>query len=66
MFSSGFRNDIAAVGKICKERGISFVVDAIQSLGAFPMDVQADHIDFLAAGSQKRCCGWGRCWKGEG
>lgn len=53
MFSSGFRNDIAAVGKICKERGIFFVVDAIQSLGAFPMDVQADHIDFLAAGSQK-------------
>ncbi len=53
MFASGFRNDIAAVGKICQERGLFFVVDGIQSLGAFPLDVQACNIDFLAAGSQK-------------
>jgi selenocysteine lyase/cysteine desulfurase len=53
MFATGFRNDIAAVGQLCKERGIFFVVDAIQTLGAFPIDVQACHIDFLAAGSQK-------------
>lgn len=53
MFATGFRNDIAAVGKLCRERGIFFVVDGIQSLGAFPLDVQACGIDFLAAGSQK-------------
>lgn len=53
MFATGFRNDLATVGQICKERGIYFAVDAIQSLGAFPMDVQALNIDFLAAGSQK-------------
>ncbi len=53
MFATGFRNDIAAVGQICHERGIYFVVDAIQTIGAFPMDVQAWHIDFLACGSQK-------------
>jgi selenocysteine lyase/cysteine desulfurase len=53
MFATGFRNDIAAVGKLCKERGITFVVDGIQSLGAFPLDVQASHIDFLATGGQK-------------
>lgn len=53
MFATGFRNDIAAVGQLCHERGIYFAVDAIQSLGAFPMDVQQYHIDFLAAGSQK-------------
>ncbi|MFV9503488.1 MAG: aminotransferase class V-fold PLP-dependent enzyme [Oscillochloridaceae bacterium umkhey_bin13] len=53
MFATGFRNDIAAVGQLCHERGIFFVVDAIQTLGAFPLDVQACHIDFLAAGSQK-------------
>ncbi|WP_129670587.1 aminotransferase class V-fold PLP-dependent enzyme [Candidatus Chloroploca sp. Khr17] len=53
MFATGFRNDIEAVGKLCKERGIYFVVDGIQTLGAFPMDVQACNIDFLAAGSQK-------------
>jgi selenocysteine lyase/cysteine desulfurase len=53
MFATGFRNDIAAVGQLCHERGIFFVVDAIQSLGAFPIDVQACHIDFLACGAQK-------------
>ena len=53
MFATGFRNDIATVGRMCKERGIFFVVDGIQTLGAFPLDVQACSIDFLAAGSQK-------------
>lgn len=53
MFATGFKNDIAAVGALCKERGIYFVVDGIQTLGAFPLDVQACHIDFLACGSQK-------------
>jgi selenocysteine lyase/cysteine desulfurase len=53
MFATGFRNDIAAVGALCQEHGIFFVVDAIQTLGAFPLDVQACHIDMLACGSQK-------------
>lgn len=53
MFATGFRNDLESVGRICRERGIYFVVDAIQTLGAFPLDVQRLNIDFLAAGSQK-------------
>lgn len=53
MFATGFRNDLAAVGALCRERGIFFVVDAIQSLGALPLDVQACGIDMLAAGGQK-------------
>lgn len=53
VFATGFRNDLVAVGQICKERGIFFVVDGIQSLGALPFDVQAANVDFLAAGSQK-------------
>jgi len=53
VFATGFRNDIEAVGRICKERGIYLVVDGIQSLGALPFDVQAANVDFLAAGSQK-------------
>lgn len=53
MFATGFRNDIHAVGQLCHERGIFFVVDGIQTLGAFDIDVQASHIDFLACGSQK-------------
>jgi cysteine desulfurase / selenocysteine lyase len=53
MFATGFRNDIEAVGRICKERGIFLVVDGIQSLGALPFDVQAANVDMLACGSQK-------------
>lgn len=53
MFATGFRNDMAAVGALCRERNLFFVVDAIQTLGAFPINVEACHIDFLACGSQK-------------
>lgn len=53
MFATGFMNDIAAVGALCRERGIYFVVDSIQTLGAFPLDVRACQIDMLACGSQK-------------
>jgi len=52
-FLSGFRNDIKKIGSICRKEGILFCVDAIQSLGAFPMDVNASHIDFMAADSHK-------------
>jgi selenocysteine lyase/cysteine desulfurase len=53
VFATGFRNDLAAVGKLCRERNVYFVVDGIQSLGALPFDVQAANVDFLACGSQK-------------
>jgi selenocysteine lyase/cysteine desulfurase len=53
VFATGFRNDLHAVGRLCKERGIFFVVDGIQSLGALPFDVQAIGADFVACGSQK-------------
>jgi len=52
-FGSGFRNDIAAIGEFCRSRGILFCVDAIQSLGALPVDVQAMHIDYLSADGHK-------------
>ena len=51
--NSGFRNDLNRIGRFCKERGILFCVDAIQSLGVLPMDVKADHIDCLAADGHK-------------
>jgi selenocysteine lyase/cysteine desulfurase len=52
-FNSGFRNDLNRIGIFCKEKGILFFVDAIQSLGILPMDVKRDHIDFLAADGHK-------------
>ena len=52
-FHSGFRNDLAGLSKLCKQNGALFVVDGIQSVGALPMDVQAQGIDFLAADGHK-------------
>jgi len=49
----GFRNNLIEVSKICNKYGCILVVDAIQSLGVCPMDVNEFNIDFLAAGAQK-------------
>ena len=50
-FCSGYRIDLEAIGALCAERGVLFSVDAIQTLGAFP--IALDRIDFLSAGAQK-------------
>lgn len=52
-YASGQRMDVARVGRFCRERGILFCVDAIQSLGVLPVDVQSMNIDFLAADGHK-------------
>ncbi len=52
-FGSGARNDLEALGKLCREHGVLFCVDAIQSLGCFPFDVERDGIDFLSADGHK-------------
>lgn len=52
-FFTGFRNDLAALGRLCRERDILFVVDGIQSLGALCIDVEALGIDCLAADGHK-------------
>jgi cysteine desulfurase / selenocysteine lyase len=52
-YASGYRNDLAAVAELCRGRGALFFVDAIQGLGAFPLDVHALGIDFLAADGHK-------------
>ncbi len=52
-FFSGHRSDLATIGAFCRERGILFVVDAIQAIGHMPIDVQTMNIDVLATGGQK-------------
>ena len=52
-FATGYRVDLAAIGRACNERGIWFIVDAIQGLGALTLDVRACGIDILACGAQK-------------
>jgi cysteine desulfurase / selenocysteine lyase len=51
--NSGFRCDLNRIGAFCKDKGILFCVDAIQSLGVLPMDVKRDYIDFLSADGHK-------------
>ena len=52
-FLTGYRVNLAEIGKVCREKGIVFSVDAIQGLGAVQLDVINDNIDFVSAGSQK-------------
>lgn len=52
-YASGLRLNLERLGKACRERGILFMVDAIQSLGAFPMDVRAIQADFVMADGHK-------------
>ena len=52
-FASGFRNDIQALGELCQEHNIWFIVDAIQSLGAIEVDVKSCNVDILAADGHK-------------
>ena len=52
-FASGFRNDLAALGELCRERDIWFVLDAIQSLGVVEVDVKSCNVDILAADGHK-------------
>jgi selenocysteine lyase/cysteine desulfurase len=52
-FLTGFRADLIGIGDICHRYGVVYLVDAIQGLGAFPVDVQAAHIDALAADGHK-------------
>ncbi len=52
-FSNGFKVDLKTLGELCKEKGILFCVDAIQSLGVVPMDVKEFGIDFLSADGHK-------------
>src|SRR5207248_9973797 len=46
-FATGFRQDLVALGRLCKERNLTFVVDATQGMGVFPIDVVNSGIDFL-------------------
>jgi len=52
-FASGYRVDLARLGRACRERGIYFVVDAMQGIGPATLDVREIPIDVLACGGQK-------------
>ena len=52
-YLSGYRVNLDQLGEICQRRGCFFFVDAIQGMGAFPIDVRSSHIDALSADGHK-------------
>jgi cysteine desulfurase/selenocysteine lyase len=52
-FLSGYRAPIKEIGEICQRNRCIYFVDAIQGMGAFPIDVKACRIDALAADGHK-------------
>ena len=52
-YASGMRLDLQRIGQACRQRAILFCVDAIQSIGAVNLDVQACHADFVMADAHK-------------
>lgn len=49
----GVIQDIAAIGELCRERGIIFHVDAAQSAGKVPIDLQALKVDLMSFSAHK-------------
>lgn len=49
----GVIQDIAAIGQICRERKIIFHVDAAQSTGKIPIDLQELNVDLMSFSAHK-------------
>ncbi|HUU29445.1 MAG TPA: aminotransferase class V-fold PLP-dependent enzyme [archaeon] len=52
-FHTGFRNDLASIGRLCREREVFFVVDGVQGVGALQTDVRGWGVDLLSVGGHK-------------
>lgn len=60
-FSPGLRTDLAAIGRGCRERGVFFMVDAVQSAGILKHDVAAEFVDGLVTSTSKGLLGTYGC-----
>ena len=49
----GVAQDVGAIGRLCRDRGVLFHVDAAQGAGKLPLDVQRDGIDLLSLTAHK-------------
>ncbi len=56
-FAPGFRTDLAALGRACRERDVFFLVDGVQSVGVIETDVRKLMIDGMAVSTQKALLG---------
>lgn len=51
--TTGVLNPIDELGKVAHKQGRFYIVDAMSSFGALPIDFQACHIDFLVSSANK-------------
>ncbi len=51
--NSGLVQDVRAVGSVCQDEGVLYLVDACQSVGQMPVGVQDLRCDFLSATARK-------------
>lgn len=52
-WSNGYRCDVAGLGRACRERGVTLVVDAVQMVGAFRLDLSEAPVDIVVCGGHK-------------
>lgn len=52
-YDTGLRLDLVRLGRACEAAEVLFCVDAIQQLGALPLDVRAIRADFVVADGHK-------------
>jgi selenocysteine lyase/cysteine desulfurase len=51
--NSGLVQDVRAIGSVCRDAGVLYLIDACQSIGQLPLDVAALGCDFLSASARK-------------
>ncbi|MFZ5881963.1 MAG: 2-aminoethylphosphonate--pyruvate transaminase [Chloroflexota bacterium] len=51
--TTGIINPVDVYGEIVARHGRSYIVDAMSSFGAYPLDLQACHVDYLVSSSNK-------------
>ena len=51
--NSGLIQDVNAIGSVCRDAGVLYLVDACQSVGQLPIDVAELQCDFLSSSARK-------------
>lgn len=51
--STGVTNDLATIGLVVREHGALLLCDAVSSVGALPLEMDAWHVDVVLSGTQK-------------
>ena len=52
-YTNGFRHNLRVLSELVHEHGACLIVDAIQSVGTMPIDVERDDVDFFMAAGYK-------------